>query len=397
MHFLCTFSDSELLLAENAGLKEIIVKLEADKSKLKLRIQELCEENVLAQRRNQDTSTIGAGSDRDDSPNLLSEIDKQEELLLNISKKNKHIKRLLREIETFEADSIKSTQHIKLLEHSLAEATQQVSVLGNQLDEHTRKIGDQDSIIDELHLSVQNLSDQLGVMEAERNERELDIHEFGIRLEKRARHWRQLLEEKDDRLDSLRAKYETVLETNPGYDIDADRVGLQQMAEAVAARDSIIAELENKISGLSQDMIETTQLLNSLSREREVTGYISSARQESVCTQCTANQVKLDNCTARFDDLQAIVHSLEEDNLLKSRQTLEAQRALALLRSGEEGLSTALTRNIELQSKIESRDKHVRSLIAELNILQQAVQENEVLRQVIKIYVLWLKIYYYWL
>lgn len=348
----------------------------------------MCEENVLAQRRNQDTSTIGAGSDRDDSPNLLSEIDKQEELLLNISKKNKHIKRLLREIETFEADSIKSTQHIKLLEHSLAEATKQVSVLGNQLDEHTRKIGDQDSIIDELHLSVQNLSDQLGVMEAERNERELDIHEFGIRLEKRARHWRQLLEEKDDRLDSLRAKYETVLETNPGYDIDADRVGLQQMAEAVAARDSIIAELENKISGLSQDMIETTQLLNSLSREREVTGYISSARQESVCTQCTANQVKLDNCTARFDDLQAIVHSLEEDNLLKSRQTLEAQRALALLRSGEEGLSTALTRNIELQSKIESRDKHVRSLIAELNILQQAVQENEVLRQVIKIYVL---------
>lgn len=378
-----TLEDSDILLEENAALKEIITKLETDKSKLKLRIQELSEENVLLLRRQQDNSTIG-GSDREDSPNLLSELDKQEELLANISSKNKHIKRLLREIEAFESESIKSAQQIELLENTLAEATQRVSIFTAQLEDHKRKLDDQQDVIDGLNLSVQNLTDQMGVMDAERSEREGEIHEFGRRLEKRAIRWRQLLEEKDDRLDSLRIKYEDVLKRNPGYDIDADRVGLQQMAEAVAARDFIIADLEDKVTGLSQEMIETTQLLNSLSREREMHlgngGAGVADKIKNVCNHCADKQSKLDAFSVRCADLQAIVSNLEEDNLIKSRQTFEAQRCLSLLRSGEEGLSSALARNMELQTKIDSRDKHVRTLVAELNILQQTVHENEVLR-----------------
>lgn len=369
------------MLEENSGLKDIIAKLESDKSKLKLRIKELSEENVLLHRRQQDNSTT-VGSEREDSPNLLSEIDKQEELLLNISKKNKHIKRLLREIETFESESIKNSKQIELLDETLAQATHQVSILTSQLEDHKRKIYDQDGVINELNVSVQNLTDQMGVMEAERNERELEIHEFGIRLEKRAIRWRQLLEEKDERLDSLRTKYEVVLEKNPGYDIDADRVGLQQMSEAVSARDLIIKDLEEKIDSLSQEMVETTQLLNSLSKDRElgVSGCVNSDKLTDVCNQCKEKQTKLNIFAARCDDLQAIIGNLEDDNVTKSRKTLEAQRSLSLLRSGEEGLSSALARNIELQTKIDSRDKHIRKIISELNILQQTAYENEVLR-----------------
>lgn len=369
------------MLEENTALKETVTKLESDKSKLKLRIKELGEENVLLLRRPQDNSTIG-GSDREDSPNLLSEIDKQEELLMNISNKNKHIKRLLLEIEKFEMESNKSSQQIELLEHTLIQATQQVSIFANQLKDHKKKIEDQDIVITGLNLSVKNLTEQMGVMEGERNERELEIQEFGYRLEKRAIRWRQILEEKDDRLDSLRTKYELVLEKNPGYDIDSDRLGLQQMAEAVADRDLIITDLEEKISGLSQEMIETTQLLNNLSRERELSfgGGVTLDKLTNMCPQCVDKQSKLDVCVARCSDLQTMVNNLEEDNLVKSRKTLEAQRSLVLLRSGDEGLSSALSRNMELQTKIDSRDKHVRTLIAELNILQETVHENEVLR-----------------
>lgn len=38
-------------------------------------------------------------SDKDDSSDLLSDLDRKEELLKNINAKNKHIKRLLRDIE----------------------------------------------------------------------------------------------------------------------------------------------------------------------------------------------------------------------------------------------------------------------------------------------------------
>jgi hypothetical protein len=40
----------------------------------------------------------GQGSD-EDSPDQMSEIDRQQDLLSNISMKNKHIKRLLKDIE----------------------------------------------------------------------------------------------------------------------------------------------------------------------------------------------------------------------------------------------------------------------------------------------------------
>lgn len=368
------------MIGENNILKEFISKLESDKSKLKSRIKELSEENVLLHRRHQDNSTIV--SDREDSPNLLSELDKQEELLNSISKKNKHIKRLLRDIETLETDTDNQKQHIQKLENTLREATQNVTTITNQLDEQKLKISEQDDVICELNLSVKNLVDQLGVMESERSERELEIQEFGARLEERAVRWRQLLQEKDDRLDSLRAKYEVVLEKNPGYDIDADRVGLQRLAEALEARDLIIVDLESKIFDLSEEMIGTTELLNRLSKERESRsgGNLSPINTKTLCPMCEDMKTKVNLFAARCEDLQELVKNLEDDNVLKSIKALEAQKLLASFKSGEEGLTHAIETNLKLQTKIDSRDKHVRSLISELNILQQTAQENAILR-----------------
>ena len=59
---------------------------------------------------------------------------------------------------------------------------------------------------------------------------------------------------------------------------------------------------------------------------------------------------------------------------------MEAIEALHAFKEGEDGLVNALKKNTELQNKIQSRDKHIRSLIMELNSLQELQQENFVLR-----------------
>lgn len=59
---------------------------------------QLTDEILSFQKRLQDAAQSGEVSDKDSS-DPLSELDKQEELLKNINAKNKHIKRLLREIE----------------------------------------------------------------------------------------------------------------------------------------------------------------------------------------------------------------------------------------------------------------------------------------------------------
>lgn len=72
--------------------KKQLAKQDAERLQYKNRIKELTEEMSMMQGREMQ------GSD-EDSPDQLSDIDKQQELMSNISMKNKHIKRLLRDIE----------------------------------------------------------------------------------------------------------------------------------------------------------------------------------------------------------------------------------------------------------------------------------------------------------
>lgn len=81
---------------EIANLKALVEKLEHERSQSKSRIKELTDENVYLQKKSHEHQF---GSEGEDSPDALSEIDRQQELHNNINMKNKHIKRLLRDIE----------------------------------------------------------------------------------------------------------------------------------------------------------------------------------------------------------------------------------------------------------------------------------------------------------
>lgn len=84
--------DLKATLEQLEKQKKAISKFEMERVQYKARIKELTEEMTMTQGRDLQ------GSD-EDSPDQLSEIDRQQELMANISMKNKHIKRLLRDIE----------------------------------------------------------------------------------------------------------------------------------------------------------------------------------------------------------------------------------------------------------------------------------------------------------
>ena len=173
------------------------------------------------------------GSDREDSPDVLSELDKQEELLNNITMKNKHIKRLLRDIEQLEARNTVHLEQIQNLKMYLSEATGNLTLANNQMAEYKQKTIEQTKLIEELNAKIVNFTGNICDMENSKMQREFEIQEFGKQLEQRAIMWKEMLEEKDDRLDSLRIKYDNVLEKNPGYDIDAERIELKRLSEVI--------------------------------------------------------------------------------------------------------------------------------------------------------------------
>lgn len=125
--FSCVESHNDRLVDENEKLKRMLSDLEDERLEYKRKIKEvrvvwkksiplrhfwfflynllifyflsqLTEEMFSMQKRLQEAAASAEGSDKDSS-DPLSELDKQETLLRNINTKNKHIKRLLREIE----------------------------------------------------------------------------------------------------------------------------------------------------------------------------------------------------------------------------------------------------------------------------------------------------------
>lgn len=74
--------------------KKLLIKYEAERLQFKAKIKELTDEIAMMHGRE-----LQGGSNDEDSPDQLSENEKQEELMEKISSKNKHIRRLLRDIE----------------------------------------------------------------------------------------------------------------------------------------------------------------------------------------------------------------------------------------------------------------------------------------------------------
>lgn len=79
--------------------KKTISKYETERAQFKTRIKELQEELTLTHSREL------KGSDDEDSPDQLSEIDRMQELMGKISAKNKQINRLLRDIKVEKSNS----------------------------------------------------------------------------------------------------------------------------------------------------------------------------------------------------------------------------------------------------------------------------------------------------
>lgn len=140
---------------------------------------------------------------------------------------------MLRDIESLESQCTTKSSQVDELRVNLMDATKNLTLVTNQVDEYRLKMKEQDNTIDMLNKRNIELEQHANDMEKENDEREFELQEFGKQLESRALVWKQMLEEKNERLDSLRLKYDEILNVNPGYDIDSDRVEMRRLTEVM--------------------------------------------------------------------------------------------------------------------------------------------------------------------
>ncbi|GAB0100854.1 Centrosomal protein cep290 [Sergentomyia squamirostris] len=348
---------------ENAKLRKQVERLEFTSAQSKGKIKELSEEILSLQKKYQDSQF---GSEREDSPDALSDLDRQQELLSNISAKNKHIKRLLRDIETIEREGREHREQVQELRMALDEATAGLASATDKYAEAKFKIREQNDFIEALSARNRDLEDVIKALQKDMEDRDLEIDSFGRKLEERAYAWKNLIDEKNSELETMKIKYEELLEQHPGYNIDAERQELRRLTDDLAMKEAKISDLEAQ--------------LESFRKPHEPLD--KSARTDSkIGSCCEETQALLDQAKEKISDLEFSMVSLEEDNVLKARQALEAIEALRQYESGSDGLPQALIKIASLERKIKSRDKQIVALVGELNTLQNLSSENAVLRK----------------
>ncbi|XP_062542692.1 centrosomal protein Cep290 [Armigeres subalbatus] len=368
-------SPSDQLREQVKDLKRVVDKLETERHTNRTRIKELSEETVALQKKLAESSHVG--SDGEDSPDALSEIDRQQELYNNISMKNKHIKRLLRDIDDLEKRNSFQIDTINSLQVSLNDATMNLTALTHQYEETQAIMKEQEVLIEEANEKIKTLEGDVDGLAEEKARCEEDLEGFAKQLEQRTEQWQDILERKQEELEEIETKYSELMQQCPGYDIEAERKEFKKMSTRLHEKDQMIEELEKKITMLSQEILSSTELMNRISQQRE------NASKETVKVSqcCEESRVLLDKANKRCEEIQDILTSVEEDNMLKSKQAVEAIEALRRYESGEEGLANALKKINRLHEKVNVRDKQIRELVAEINLANEITMENAVLRK----------------
>lgn len=72
------------------------------------------------------------------------------------------------------------------------------------------------------------------------------------------------------------------------------------------------------MNDLSKELVDSTDMMNKLARERETTQEYATKTHQKTC--CDDIKIMLENSTKRCQELQEIITNLEETNIHKSKQ-----------------------------------------------------------------------------
>ncbi|XP_035906376.1 centrosomal protein cep290 [Anopheles stephensi] len=356
--------------------KRTIEKLELERHTLRTKLKDVTEENSKLQAKLAEGLHVG-GSEGEDSPDALSEIERQQELYNNISMKNKHIKRLLRDIDDLEKRNSFQVDTINGLQVSLNDATLNITALTHQFEELQARAKEQQDLNAKLNEKLQQMEGEILNVCDEKEHLLVELTQANKLHADQVAEWEAQFDRRELELNELKDRYDELLSQFPGIDIEAERREYKLMMERLEEKDEIIVDLEQKILTLSKEMHRSTEVMNRISEEKERAGQ--ERAQESHC--CQEYRAQLDKANERCREMQEILADVEDDNRLKSRQAVEAIEALRRYENGEEGLASALKKVNRLQEKVNSRDKQIRQLIAEINLANEIAIENGVLRK----------------
>ncbi|XP_046963308.1 centrosomal protein of 290 kDa [Vanessa cardui] len=291
--------------------------------------------------------------DSDSSRNTLSEINEIAQLENEISKRNRHIRKLLADVKILEEENVSLKDKLPVFKEKLREATHVIENLTQQLFT--------------LSNNVTSLKEHLGISEQEKANLYIEVENL-----------------KKDVNDNY-LKYEKV-------EVDAKNK-LQQLKKS-SHEELRIKELQEKLTDASDEMIKSADIIKELSNEnKHLKSLIDDIADNSITDQKNESDdgkeknmiIKLKKKVKNLNDA---LKCSEDMIALRERELTETAKQLQLLKS-DDGINTLIEGIKKKKRDLKIRDEGIKNLVHEVNNLNQLISdlqlENETMREKLQI------------
>ncbi|CAB3237020.1 unnamed protein product [Arctia plantaginis] len=370
-----TITHQEEIIRAN---KEILEQLYADIADLESRKSKLEES-----RSNRD---IDSESSRD----VLSEMNEVAELEQEVTKKNKHIRKLLTDVKILEDENTKLKEKVSILKEKLTEATQIISSLTEQMVTINNECGQLKDILGQSEQQKAQLSVDIENLKKELSEKDYKTVNVYQELKSKVQHWKNVAKAKKTEAEALsnenlQLKEDLLQTTKPSLITspkknDAEREKIKELQDKLIEASTEIEETANLI-----DMLRTENRQLKALIEEIPDGSTSERKNESDDGKERAIITKL---RKKIKTLTASLQAAEEMIAAREKELLEITSQLQLIQS-DEGINTLLEGLKSKKRQLKLKEEGIKNLVQETNNLNQRVNdlqlENETLRRKLNI------------
>lgn len=160
---------------------------------------------------------------------------------------------------------------IKSLKVNLEESEEKLSLICTQYEETAGTVTLLEEKISQLNRQLHEQMVENKQLLDERQKKENEFENFTHQLEERVRYYKTIMDERQRECDEMKEKYESLVEQIPGIDVDSEQSEIKRLMDSIKERDEVIKELQRKLELVSTELMDSTEILNKIGREREET------------------------------------------------------------------------------------------------------------------------------
>lgn len=154
------------------------------------------------------------------------------------------------------------------------------SKLSSSYEETAGTVMFQEEKIAQLNRQLQEQIMENQQVAASNQQQQLKFDTFSKQLDARVQLYREKMDDKDRELNDLREKYENLVERVPGIDVDSEDCEIKRLYDLIKERDDVIRELEDQIHVLSTNLVDSTEFIDKIGRDREETLMVRTRQLE---------------------------------------------------------------------------------------------------------------------